>query len=289
MPVNTFIATAEAVSLTGAKPVFVDVNESDGLIDPKQVESQINSNTRGIIPVHLYGNICDMEKIAKISSRRGLEIILEDCAQAHGSELNGKRVPIGKIGSFSFYPGKSLGAIGDAGCIVCDDEELATIFKNYVDHGRKNGAKYVHDDVGFNFRMDEIQAAIIKIKIPYLSSWLNRKREIASVYDQRLEGVENIKPREGVKHSYHLYVVRSHRRDELQKHLKDREISTGIHYPVPLHLQPAYANLGYKQGDFPVAEKLSKEVLSLPIYPEMTDEQVSRVIEAVNEFNLKEQ
>ncbi len=289
VPVNTFIATAEAVSLIGAKPRFVDVNE-DGLVDPDLVDSSINSRTKAVIPVHLYGNVCDMPGLFEVAKFHGLEIILEDCAQAHGAKLNEVRVPIGSVGSFSFYPGKSLGALGDAGAVVCDDENLATRFRSYVNHGRDPlnkdpAAKYTHEEEGFNFRMDELQAAFLSVKLQRLDDWLKRKREIAATYDCELKGVIPMKAREGVTHGYHLYVISSDRRDELADYLKKQEIETGIHYPIPLHLQPAFSDLGYREGDFPVAERLAKEILSIPIYPEMTDDQVYRVIEQINQFN----
>lgn len=281
LPVQTFVATASAVSLCGAKPVFVDVNEDDSLINPNLIEKKITSKTKAIIPVHLYGNVCDMDKIMQIAKKHNLNII-EDCAQAHGSLYNGKKVPITEIGCFSFFPSKNLGAFGDAGAIVCNNEELAKKLQMFVNHGRKE--KYLHVSPGFNFRLDNLQAAILNVKLKYLDEWIKKKRKIAENYNKELIGIDKISNSKDVQHSYHLYVIKSQNRDSLKKHLEKKEIETGIHYPIPLHLQPAFSYLGQKEGDFPIAEKLSKQILSIPIYPELTEENQNKIINMIRNF-----
>lgn len=283
IPANTFIATAEAVRMCGAKPVFIDVKE-DALMDVEKIEDLINARTKAIIPVHLYGNVCDMDTIIRIAEKHGL-IIIEDCAQAHGSKYKGQRIPVSDIGCFSFFPGKNLGAYGDGGAIVTNNEMLHKKFKKFSDHGRTE--KYTHDEEGFNFRMDNIQAAILSVKLKYLDSWIHKKQLIAQKYSESL--TNQITPpfvnSDNIFHSYHLYVIRTGKRDELRAHLEKEGISTGIHYPIPLHLQPAFSFYGYKKGDFPVAEKLAQEIISLPIYAELDDFSVEKVIGAIKSFS----
>lgn len=282
MPVNTFIATAFAATLCGAKPVFVDVNENDFLINTELIEEVVTEKTRAIIPVHLYGNVCEMDKIMEVAKKHNLQVI-EDCAQAHGSIYKGKITPVSGLGCFSFFPSKSLGAMGDAGAIVCDDEELAKKMKMFVNHGRKD--KYFHEMEGFNHRLDGLQAAILNVKLKYLNKWIDKKREIAKIYDEGLfKIVKTPQGSEKVKHSYYVYVIRSKNRDKLMAHLKENEIETVVHYPVPLHLQPALFYLGYKEGDFPVAENQAKEILSIPMFPELTEENQDRIIKAIESF-----
>ncbi len=282
IPVNTFIATAEAVRLTGARPVFIDIEEKSLLIDTDKIEEKITNKTKAIIPVHLYGNVCDMDKIFQISKKHNL-LVIEDCAQAHGSKYNGKKAPVGDIGCFSFFPGKNLGAYGDGGAIVCSDDVTANKFRKYINHGRSE--KYYHDSDGFNFRMDNLQAAILEVKLKYLDKWLTSKREIAKKYELAFGEIVN-RPTNSkqVEHSFHLFVLRSKKRDELKKHLEKNNIESGIHYPVPLHLQPALSYLGYKKGDFPLAEKVAEEILSIPMYAELEEKDVEKIIYQVLDF-----
>ncbi len=282
MPVNTFISTASAVILCGGRPVFVDVNEKDALINLDLVEDKITDKTKMIIPVHLYGNVCEMDRIKKIAERHEL-LILEDCAQAHGSKYNGKKVPVFGLGCFSFFPAKNLGALGDSGAIVCQDDKLAEKCKMFVNHGRKD--KYLHESLGFNYRMNNLQAAVLNVKLKHLDSWIKNKNEIAKNYEDELKSVVDsfgILPE--IYHSYYMYVVKSKRRDELQEHLSKNGIETGIHYPVPLHLQPVFSFLGHKKGDFPVAEKQANEILSIPMYPHLKEEEQEKIINEIKSF-----
>ena len=279
LPVNTFIATAFAVTLCGAKPVFVDVNEDNNLINTDLIENKITEKTKAIIPVHLYGNVCKMDDIIEIAKKYNLHVI-EDCAQAHGSEYKGKKVPVTDIGCFSFFPVKNLGAFGDAGCIVCNEDEFAKKCRMFVNRGRTE--KYFHTVDGFNFRLDNLQAAILDVKLKYLNSWIEKKREIAKNYDKLNLSKQIV--RGDVKHSYHLYVLRDKNRDELKKYLEENEIETGIHYPVPLHLQPVFSYLGHKEGDFPAAEKSSKEILSIPLYAELKKNEQDKIINTILDF-----
>lgn len=282
LPVNTFIATAFSVTLCGAKPVFIDVCEETSLLNPDLIENAITDKTKAIIPVHLYGNVCDMGKISKVAKKHSLHII-EDCAQAHGSTYYGKKVPISDIGCFSFFPAKNLGAFGDAGAIVCNNPDLAKKLRMFVNHGRSE--KYLHLTEGFNFRLDNLQAAILNVKLRHLDSWIIKKRAIARKYDENLMNLslsnsfhKNVEP------SYHLYVIKSEDRDSLKEYLHENGIETGIHYPVPLHLQPVFYNIGYKKGDFPIAESLSGKILSIPMYAEISDESQKKVISSILSF-----
>jgi dTDP-4-amino-4,6-dideoxygalactose transaminase len=282
---NTFIATAEAVSNIGATPVFVDIDPAHYNMDPAAMEAAITPRTRAIIPVHLYGQPAPMDEIMAIAQRHGL-FVVEDCAQAHGSTYKGKPVGTwGDLGTFSFYPGKNLGAYGDAGAVITNNEEMAHMVNRYHDHGRTE--KYIHDYIGVNSRLDTIQAAILRIKLARLAEWTEARRQVAAKYDEAFrssEAVQTPQQIEGGKHVYHLYVIQTAERDRLQDHLKAKGVATGIHYPVPLHVQPAYAHLGYKKGQFPVAEALADRILSLPIYAELTGEQSDYIISAVGDF-----
>ena len=278
LPVNTFIATATAVSLTGAKPIFVDVGE-DCLIDVHKIKEKISNKTKALIPVHLYGNVCEMDLIKKLASDYNLKII-EDCAQAHGSKENGKRVPIYGTGCFSFYPSKNLGSIGDAGCIVTDNENLTRKIRSFINHGRSE--KYLHSEEGFNFRLDNLKAGILKLKLDFLDDWLLKKNKLAENYNEL--GIDTPRKRDSVFHSYHLYVLKTRFRNELKKYLKDNDVIAGIHYPIPLHLQPAFEHLSYKEGDFPMAEKLSKKIISLPIYPLMENFKQVKIKKLIRNF-----
>ncbi len=281
---HTFVATAEVISLIGARPVFVDIDPRTYNIDPNAIERAITPRTRAIIPVHLYGQPAEMEPILDIARRHNLRVI-EDAAQAHGAEYRGRRAgSMGDIACFSFYPGKNLGAYGDAGALVTNDDDLAARARMLRDHGRKE--KYAHQIVGYGYRLDALQAAILGAKLPHLDAWNARRREIADYYTELFSNIDLVLPYvpTHIKPVYHLYVVRARNRDALQKHLKARGIETGIHYPIPLHLQPVYKNLGYKPGDFPHTEKAANEVLSLPMYPELTEAQINQVVEAVKDF-----
>lgn len=277
---NSFIATSEAITSTGAKVVFVDCDEAFYNIDVKQIEKKITPKTKAIIPVHLYGQPVDMDAIMKIAKEYNL-YILEDSAQAHGAEYRGRKIgTIGHCAAFSFFPGKNLGAYGDAGAIVTNDAELAMKARMYANHGRIE--KYNHEFEGVNSRLDGLQAAILSVKLKYLEKWTERRRSIAKRYNEGLKGLV-ITPYSlnNVRHVYHLYVIRVNNRKRIQNLLKEKGISTGIHYPIPLPFLKAYSYLAHELDDFPVVNKLKEEILSLPIHGDMTNEHVDYVIENV--------
>lgn len=283
-PSFTFFATAEAVSILGAKPVFVDIDPLSCTMDPAQWEAAITARTRAIIPVHLYGQPADLDPILEIAKRHQLRVI-EDAAQAHGAEYKGQRVgALGDAGCFSFYPSKNLGAYGEAGAIVTNNEGLAQKLRLLRDHG--STSKYAHAIVGYNFRMEEIQAAVLNVKLPHLNGWNNSRRERAAVYNDLLKdcGVSLPREMEYARHIYHVYAIQSEQRDELQKHLATNGIQTGVHYPIPIHLQPAYVSLDYRAGDLPVTERLSQQVLSLPMFPELRADQQSHIARSIRSF-----
>lgn len=274
---NSFIATSEAITMAGARVVFVDCDHQTHNIDVKKIPSAVTPQTKAIIPVHLYGQPADMVTLQKIAKEYGL-FLIEDAAQAHGAEINGQKVGcFGQMACFSFYPGKNLGAYGDAGAIVTNDEELAIKCRMLGNHGRIK--KYDHDFEGMNSRLDGLQAAILSAKLRYLEDWTKKRREVADSYKNFLHNSKVIIPMEavGVKHVYHLYVVRVPRRNAIQAALKERGINTGIHYPVALPNLKAYEYLGYRPIDFPIATQYSKEILSLPIYPELRRSQIEYV------------
>jgi len=278
----TFVATVAAIRYAGATPVFVDVEPDHLTIDPSKIESAITRRTRAIVPVHLYGQPADMNPILEIAGTRGLTVV-EDAAQAHGSEYHGRRCgSLSGIAAFSFYPGKNLGAYGEGGSITTTRHDLATTCRVLRDWGQEK--RYEHRLKGFNYRMDGIQGAVLRVKLRHLEAWTERRREVAQWYAEALDpaSVRLPKERPGCRHVYHCYVVRSDDRDGLRDALGQQGIQTGIHYPIPVHLQPAHEDLGYKAGDFPVAEAAAREVLSLPIYPEMTRAQVQAVANAVS-------
>jgi len=282
---NTFIATTEAISQTGAKVVFVDVNLSTYNIEVSRIEGAINERTRAIVPVHLFGQPADMDPIMEIARKYNLEVV-EDACQAHGAEYKGKKVgSIGDAGCFSFYPSKNLGAFGDGGMVITHGNKIAAKIEILRDHGQLR--KYQHMVEGYNSRLDEIQAAILRVKLRRLDGWNKLRRKNASIYNEFLEDVdEAVTPSEAeyAKHVYHLYVIRTRRRDELQEWLKSKGIGAGLHYPIPLHLQKAYENLGHKEGDFPVAEECAKQILSLPMFPELTREEIEKVVSEIKTF-----
>ncbi|MBU0962493.1 MAG: DegT/DnrJ/EryC1/StrS family aminotransferase [Nanoarchaeota archaeon] len=282
---NTFIATALAITDNNLKPVFVDINPDTYNIDVNKIEDKISKNTKAIIVVHLYGQPADMDKIIEIADKHNLKII-EDCCQAHGAEYRGKRVPITDIGCFSFYPCKNLGAYGDGGMIVTNDKELNKKLKAMRNYGSE--IKYYHDFIGFNSRLDSIQAGILNVKLKYLEKWNNQRIKNAKLYDYLLKDiVETPKIDKNVKSVYHLYVIKCKKRDELQKFLTENEISIGIHYPIPIHIQKAYSYLSYKEGDLPETEKVAKEILSLPMYPELTEDEIRYICDKIKEFYKK--
>lgn len=268
---NTFIATTEAISATGAKIEFVDVDPETLLMDTDQLAQKVKQlkketkPVKAVVPVHLYGQMCDMETISEIARDADLKVI-EDSAQAHGATHKGNPPGYyGHVATFSFYPGKNLGAFGDAGALITNNEQLASWVKMAANHGRRE--KYIHDFEGRNNRLDTLQAAILLVKLKYLDQWTEKRIQNAAIYDLQFENTD-IKPvlrRPENRHVYHLYVVQCEQRDKWQQQLKENGISTGIHYPLPLHLQPAYAYLGYSQGDFPVTERTARKLLSLPI------------------------
>ena len=296
VPVNTFIATSEAVSLCGATPVFVDCDEYFN-IDVSKVreilESRFtihDSRFTALIPVHLYGQPADMINIIYLAKENNLKVI-EDACQAHLAAwqmANGKwqmAGAAGDAGAFSFFPGKNLGAYGEAGATVTNDDELYAKMVQIHDHG--SARRYVHDTVGHNYRMEAIQGAVLSIKLKYIEAWTKLRQGHAALYDELLKDVDEIitpRVKEGRTHSYHLYVVRCKRRDELKEFLEQQGVAVGLHYPIPLHLQRAYSHLGYHKGDFPVAEKLAGEILSLPMFPELTEEQIQYVTKKINDF-----
>lgn len=280
----TFIATSWAISYVGARPVYVDIEDATCNLDVKLVERAITSRTRALLPVHLYGHPCDLDPLLEAARKHKLPLI-EDACQAHGAKYKGKTVgTFGASSCFSFYPAKNLGAFGEGGALVTNDAQLAARARALREHGSTR--RYHHDEVGFNYRMEGFHGAVLGVKLKYLAKWNERRRAIAKIYTELLSETPLQLPREApyAASAWHLYSVRHPRRDELKKHLEANGVGSAIHYPMPLHLQKAYANLGYKPGDFPVAEKAAREVLSLPIYPEMTDKQVQRVTDVVKEF-----
>ena len=278
---HTFIATSEAISMTGARPVFVDIKEDTMLMNPALLETAITPRTKAIIPVHLYGQPCEMDAIMKIAEHHGLKVI-EDAAQAHGARWRGRLVgSIGDAACFSFYPGKNLGAFGDAGAVVSNDEDLIERVRMFANHGRLE--KYTHKMEGVNSRLDGLQAAILRVKLHHLDQWNESRRRHADFY---LDSLTNGEIRPQTIHPdatpvWHLFVVRVSEREAFQQRLKNEGIATGIHYPIPLHLQLAYEHANIPPGSLPVTEKVSAEVVSLPIYPELTPEQLETIVNAV--------
>ena len=276
---NTFIATAEAISHSGAKPVFVDVNAETFTMNPEKLEKAVTRKTKAIMPVHLFGQPADMKPIKEIAEKHSLKII-EDCAQSHGAEYLKKVVPFTETGCFSFYPAKNLGAFGEAGTVVTDSIEVFEKAKLFRAHGEN--PKGTHSVVGHNYRIE----AILNAKLKYLNSWINARRKNAELFNELLSESSVIAPIEAdyAKHCYHLYIVKSNARDKLKQFLETKTIGTGIHYPTPIHLQQAYAFLGLKEKSFPVAENSIKEILSLPMFPELSQQQIEYVCEKINEF-----
>ncbi len=282
---NTFIATALSISNCGATPVFVDADPDTYNLDPTKLEAAITPATKAIMPVHLYGQPADMDPILTIARKHGLKVI-EDAAQGHGGRYKGRIVgSLGDAAAFSFYPGKNLGAYGDGGAVVTNDPDLVDQLRLLRNLGQR--VKYQHEIKGFNRRLDTMQAAVLRVKLRYLDQWNAARRRVAAEYAQRLRGLPVTTPYTptDLEHVYHLYVIRAQNRGELQKFLTERGIATGLHYPTPIHLQEAYAELGYGPADFPVTEALSQEILSLPIYSELSDDAVQYIAESIAEFS----
>ena len=284
VPAFTYIASAFAVTYTGAKPVFVDIDTKTFNIDPERIEKAITNKTKAIMPVHLYGQSADMGAILAIAKQYGLKII-EDAAQAHGTEYSGKKIgALGDVGAFSFYPTKNLGAVGDGGMVVTNDETLYEKLKKLRDYGRIS--RYVHTSLGYNSRLDSIQAVFLNEKLKRLNSWNKKRIQAAHYYKKLLNGIKGISLPAEVsygKHVYHIFAIRVKNRDFVLEELKKRGIEALVHYPLPLHLQEVYKDLGYKKDDFPVAERVSREVLSLPIYPHIKKDQIEYVVAKLKE------
>ncbi len=282
-PANSFIATAEAISFCGAVPRLVDADIETANIDAGKIEAAISEKTRVILPVHLYGQPARMDKIKSIAADRGLPV-LEDACQAHGARFKGKRAGVlGEAACFSFYPGKNLGAAGDGGAFVTDNVDLAETVRLLRNHG--SSQKYHHLLIGHNFRLDSIQAAILKVKLPHLDKWNEARRQIADFYNRRLQQLPGIKPIRVVDEAesvFHLYVIRVDDRSVVESVFKELQISYGIHYPIPIHLQPAYRELGLGEGSFPNSEALAKSIISLPMYPELSHADQERVVVALS-------
>jgi len=290
VPVNTYIATAETISMVGAKPVFIDHEESSFNIDPKKIEEKITERTKAIVMVHLYGQPADIDPIKELSKKYQLYLI-EDCSQSHNAEYDGKKIgTFSNIATFSFYPGKNLGAYGEAGGVMTNDQELYDKMQMYRNHGGK--IKYIHEIEGHNYRMEEIQGAVLKIKLKYLDRWTEQRRNVAKAYTSLLKDESKIilpSEAKNSKHVYHLFEIRvpAVLREKFMLFLKENEIDTALHYPLPLHLQNAYKYLGYKEGDFPIAEKCCKEIVSLPMFPEMTEDQIIFTTNTIKRFFKK--
>lgn len=281
---HTFIATSEAISAVGARPVFVDVDPATYTMDPALVEKAITSRTKAILPVHLYGNVADMDALLAVAKRHNL-LLVEDACQAHGAKYKARMAgAMSAAGCFSFYPGKNLGACGEGGAMVTDDDALAQKVRMLREHGSVQ--KYVHVIPGYNFRMEGIQGAVLAVKLPHLDGWNDRRRALAKRYDERLAGQGVVLPKEEAyaRHVYHLYVIQADDRESLRDYLTKRGIETGLHYPIPLHQQEAYASLGYHTGDFPVTEKATQRIVSLPMYPDMSLEAADYVCDTIIEW-----
>jgi dTDP-4-amino-4,6-dideoxygalactose transaminase len=277
----SFVATAWPVLYLGARAVFVDVDPDSYTLDPDRLEAALTDRTKAIVLVHLYGQCADMDPILEIAARRGIPVV-EDCAHAPGAEYKGRRAgSMGSIACFSFYPTKNLGAFGEAGAVTTNDPELSARVRMLRDHGQDR--RYRHDFIGYNYRMDGLQGAILSAKLRHLDSWNDTRRALAAEYDRRLADTRVTLPREVTdgKHVYHLYVIRDERRDALAEALNERGILTSQHYPVPIHLQKPFGAMGFAAGDLPVTEEVARTCLSLPLYPELTDDQLGRVVSAI--------
>lgn len=280
----TFFATAGAISRTGAKPIFVDVDAKTFNLDPQLIEKAITPKTKAIIPVHLFGLPCEMDEILAIAKKHSLKVI-EDAAQSFGASYKGRQTgSIGDAGCYSFFPTKNLGGAGDGGMVVVRDEAVADRIRILRVHGSRK--KYIHEIIGINSRLDELQAAVVSVKMKYIDEWNASRQKSAAEYTQGLAGLPIQCPvcPKGYVHTYHLYSIVTNRRDELSKHLTREGVGNAVYYPLPLHRQPCYLDLGYKDGDLPVSERLSREILSLPMFPELKEADLRRVIGAIRSF-----
>ena len=287
----TFFATAEAISVLGATPFFVDIDPGTYNIDPDKIEEfmrnttgEIRNRVKAILPVHLYGQCADMDRIMKIAEEYGL-MVIEDCAQAIGAVYKGRKAgSFGNAGCMSFFPSKNLGGFGDGGMIVSSDKDLVSRLKTLRVHGSRQ--QYIHEEIGYNSRLDSLQAAILRIKLKKLDGWLEGRRAIAGNYDEELAdaGIVTPKVSEGNEHTYHQYTIFTENRDEMLDHLNSKGIAARVYYPVPLHLQPCYKDLGRSIGSLPISEKAAESVLSLPVYPELSKEQVAYIIKTIKDF-----
>lgn len=277
----TFFATAEAILYTGATPVFVDIERETMNIDPEKIGPAITKRTKAILPVHIFGHPAEMERIAAVAKEHDLKII-EDCAQSFGAAIHGKKTgSLGDAGCFSFYPSKNLGAFGDGGMVLLDNSSVADDIRKLRNHGSRGS--YKHESVGFNSRLDEIQAGVLLVKMKRIEEYNAKRRQKAALYGKLLSDmVERPVERPGCTHVYHQYTIRSGKRDEIQKRLRQNNIASVVYYPTPLHIQEAVNFLGYKKGDFPVAEETSENVLSLPMYPELEEASISRIADIIN-------
>jgi dTDP-4-amino-4,6-dideoxygalactose transaminase len=279
-PVNSFIATSLAITHVGAKPVFVDCDPDTYQIDVSKVEKNINKKTKAILPVHLYGAPCEIDKIKTLAKENKL-FLIEDACQAHGATLNNKKVgTFGDLGVFSFYPGKNLGAYGDGGAVVTNSKTIYEKLKKLRNYGQSK--KYIHEEFGVNSRLDEIQAAVLRVKLQYLDEWNEKRRIVAERYINGLKRYKTQTIIKGGSSVYHLFVIEIKERNKIQKNLSQNGIQTLVHYPLPIHLQKAYKHLGYKQGDFPISEKKAKKIISIPLYPELSKMDQDKVIKLLH-------
>ncbi|MGI9543120.1 MAG: DegT/DnrJ/EryC1/StrS family aminotransferase [Cyclobacteriaceae bacterium] len=285
VPANTFFASAEAVSLAGAKPVFVECDEKYYNIDPTKIEGAITAKTKAVFAVHLYGQPAPMDPIKAVTDKHDL-MLLEDCAQAHLATYKGQFVGnFGVTGSFSFYPGKNLGAYGEGGAVITNDQALYKKLQTIKDHG--SDKKYYHKVIGHNYRMSGLQGAVLNVKLEHIANWTAKRRECADLYRKYLHGIDQIILPESMpeaEHSYHLFVIRVQDREQLQQYLTENQIYTGIHYPIPCHLQEAYESLNYPVGSFPISEKYAKEILSLPMSEQLKESEVQYVAEKLKAY-----
>ena len=281
---NSYFCTAGMITNIGAVPIFADINPDNYILNPALIEKAITKKTKAIMPVHLYGQPAEMDKIIRIAQKHNL-IILEDCAQAHGTRYKDKIVPVSETGAFSFYPGKNLGSFGDSGCVVTDDRRLAKKLRLLRNDGSIK--KYQHEMFGYKSRLDTLQASILDFKLKHLNKWNRQRRQAASLYRRHLAAIKQIKlpiEKDYAYHIYHLFVIECQQRNQLQKYLAQKEITTIIHYPTPIHLQKPYRQLGYKKGDFPITEAKAKRILSLPMFPEITEKEIKYVARQIKEF-----
>ncbi len=281
---HTFVATSWAISYVGAKPVYVDIEDATFNLDPKNIERAITPRTKVVMPVHLYGHPFDVDPILAICKKHNLKLV-EDACQAHGAKYKGKTVgTFGEAAGFSFYPGKNLGAAGEGGALVTNNAAHAARARALREHG--STVRYYHDEIGFNYRMEGFQGAVLGVKLKHLDAWTRERRRVANRYHELLADTPLQLPREAAyaESAYHLYVVRHPKRDDLKKHLEANGVGCALHYPLALHMQKCYAHLGYKEGAFPVSEKAARECLSLPIFPELTDAQIQRVVSVVKDY-----